>query len=109
MALHEWLAGWAEWGWALLANHLWQATLFSVAFLLLLLRRGPSRTRYTIWVIAGLRLPYPRRCWHSWRRWASICHGTARKRARETPTPSLGLQCPFPIEQYCPARRVRRA
>ena len=61
MTIHEWLAQWSEWGWPLLANHLWQATLFSaIAFpAALLLRRGPSRTRYAIWVIAGLKFALP--------------------------------------------------
>ena len=61
MTIHEWLAQWSEWGWPLLANHLWQATLFSaLAFpAVLLLRRGPSRTRYAIWVIAGLKFALP--------------------------------------------------
>ncbi|HEV8487260.1 MAG TPA: M56 family metallopeptidase, partial [Blastocatellia bacterium] len=61
MTLHEWLADWSRWLWPLLANHLWQATLFStLAFAaVLLLRRGPSRARYAIWVIVGLKFAVP--------------------------------------------------
>ena len=61
MTLHEWLAGWSGWLWPLLANHLWQATLFStLAFAaVLLLRRGASRARYAIWAIAGLKFAVP--------------------------------------------------
>ena len=61
MTLHNWLAEWAGWGWALLANHLWQATLFSALVFpsVVLLRRGPSRVRYAIWVIAGLKFALP--------------------------------------------------
>ena len=61
MTLHEWLAQWSEWGLPLLANHLWQATLFSALCILavLLLKEGPSRTRHMIWLIAGLKFAIP--------------------------------------------------
>jgi hypothetical protein len=61
MTVHDWLASWSAWGWPLLANHLWQATVFSALCFLavLLLKRGPSRTRHTIWVIAGLKFAIP--------------------------------------------------
>ena len=61
MTVHDWLARWSAWGWPLLANHLWQATLFSALCFLavLLLKRGPSRTRHSIWLIAGLKFAIP--------------------------------------------------
>ena len=61
MKLHEWMAGWSGWIWPLFANHLWQATLFAtLAFIaVLLIRRGPSRVRYAIWAIAGLKFALP--------------------------------------------------
>jgi TonB family protein len=61
MTVHDWLARWSAWVWPLLANHLWQATLFSALCFLavLLLKRGPSRTRHTIWLIAGLKFALP--------------------------------------------------
>ncbi len=52
---------WSSWTWRLLVNHLWQATLFfAVAFVAtVLLRRGPARARYIIWLAASLKLAVP--------------------------------------------------
>src|SRR3989442_3321211 len=61
MTAHEWVAQWSAWGWPFLANHLWQATLFSLlAFAAAaLLRKGPGRARYAIWLIASAKFILP--------------------------------------------------
>lgn len=61
MTVHEWVAQWSAWGWPFLANHLWQATLLSLlAFAAAaLLRKGPGRARYAIWLIASAKFVLP--------------------------------------------------
>ncbi len=61
MTVHQWLAEWSRWLWPLLANHLWQATLISlVAFGAAgLLKKGPSRARYAVWLIASVKFVLP--------------------------------------------------
>ncbi|PYV45050.1 MAG: hypothetical protein DMG06_03945 [Acidobacteria bacterium] len=50
-------AGW----WPLVADHLWQATLFFliVSLLTVVLRRGPAQLRYALWLIAAAKLMLP--------------------------------------------------
>lgn len=45
----------------LLADHLWQSTLFGVvaALVAFLLRNGPARARYTVWLAASLKFVVP--------------------------------------------------
>src|SRR6266498_4728708 len=52
---------WSSWAWRLIGNHLWQATLFfAVAFVAsILLRHGPARARYLIWLAASLKVAVP--------------------------------------------------
>jgi len=52
---------WSNWIWRLALNHLWQATLFFVVALLasLLLRRGPARARYLLWLAASIKFAVP--------------------------------------------------
>ncbi|HEY7546752.1 MAG TPA: hypothetical protein VID27_17805, partial [Blastocatellia bacterium] len=61
MTFHQWLADVSARLWPLLANHLWQATLFfALAFgAILLLRRGSARARYWVWLIASLKFVLP--------------------------------------------------
>ncbi|HXI93215.1 MAG TPA: M56 family metallopeptidase, partial [Blastocatellia bacterium] len=61
MTVHQWLAEWSTWGWPLFANHLWQATIISfLAFAAAaLLRKGPSRARYGVWLIASAKFVLP--------------------------------------------------
>jgi TonB family protein len=61
VTLHQWLADWSSWGWPLLANHLWQATLLSTAAFAAaaLLKRAPGRARYAIWLIASAKFVVP--------------------------------------------------
>jgi len=61
MTIHRWLAEWSGWGWPLFANHLWQATVISlIAFAAAwLLRNGPGRVRYTVWLIASATFVLP--------------------------------------------------
>src|SRR6266478_4594704 len=61
MTVHRWLAEWSSWGWPLFANHLWQATIISfLAFAAVaLLRKGPGRARYAVWLIAAVKFALP--------------------------------------------------
>ncbi|HKS40819.1 MAG TPA: M56 family metallopeptidase [Blastocatellia bacterium] len=61
MSFHDILARWSEWGWPLIANHLWQATLVFLLALAAarLLNRATARARYTIWLIASLKFVVP--------------------------------------------------
>jgi TonB family protein len=47
--------------WPLVADHLWQATLFFLMVFLLtvVLRRGPAQLRYALWLIAAVKLILP--------------------------------------------------
>ncbi|HEU4595452.1 MAG TPA: M56 family metallopeptidase, partial [Pyrinomonadaceae bacterium] len=60
-ALHEAFARSSEWLWTALADHLWQATLFAALVLIatLLLRRGPARVRYALWLVASAKFVLP--------------------------------------------------
>jgi TonB family protein len=61
MTLYQELAEYSTRFWPMLADHLWQATLFFLVVLLLtiLLRRGPARVRYVFWLLAGAKLALP--------------------------------------------------
>jgi len=58
---YERMLEWLSWGWPLVINHLWQAALFStlVFFTSHLLRRGPARVRYALWLVASLKFVLP--------------------------------------------------
>ncbi|MCA1632951.1 MAG: M56 family metallopeptidase [Acidobacteria bacterium] len=60
-ALHESFARASLWLWGGVADHLWQATLFAalVFALTLLLRRGPARVRYALWLVAAAKFVVP--------------------------------------------------
>jgi TonB family protein len=59
--MHELLARASAWLWPALANHLWQATLFAALVLCvtLLLRGGPARLRYALWLVAAAKFAVP--------------------------------------------------
>ena len=59
--LHELLARAAAWLWPAAANHLWQATLVAALALCatLLLRDGPARVRYALWLVAAFKFALP--------------------------------------------------
>jgi TonB family protein len=59
--LHEQLARASAWLWPSLLNHAWQAALFAAAVLglTLLLRGGPARLRFTLWLAAAAKLAVP--------------------------------------------------
>ena len=61
MNFHNSLAAWSQWGWPLLVNHLWQATLFAalVWVAVMLLKRGPARARHVLWLIAATKFLLP--------------------------------------------------
>ena len=58
--VHEWLASAASW-WPRLADHLWQATIFGLVVLVLslALKRGPARSRHTLWLLASAKFIVP--------------------------------------------------
>jgi TonB family protein len=60
VSYHQFVSGRA-WLLPRVADHLWQATLgfLAVFFLTALLRRGPARVRYILWLIAGAQLALP--------------------------------------------------
>jgi TonB family protein len=59
--MHELLTRVSTWLWPALANHLWQATLFAalVFGVTLLLRDGPARLRYALWLVAAAKFAVP--------------------------------------------------
>ena len=58
---HELLARASAWLWPALFNHLWQTALVCalVYVLALLLRGGPARARYALWLVASAKLAAP--------------------------------------------------
>lgn len=58
---YELIAEWSSRGWPMLANHLWQATLFSLLALAaaVSLRRAPARARYFAWMVALTKFALP--------------------------------------------------
>ncbi|HYP29676.1 MAG TPA: M56 family metallopeptidase [Blastocatellia bacterium] len=61
MAFHEWLFEWSGASAPLMANHLWQATVFSLLVFAAarFLRRGPARVRHALWLMASLKFALP--------------------------------------------------
>jgi TonB family protein len=61
MILHSWFAAGSVWIWPRLINHLWQATLFFLmaSLVVALLKKGPARWRYSVWLLALARLAVP--------------------------------------------------
>lgn len=61
MTFYEPLVGWSRWVWPVLANHLWQATLFSLLVLAVAspLKRAPARVRYSLWLLAMIKFVLP--------------------------------------------------
>ncbi|HEX8070223.1 MAG TPA: M56 family metallopeptidase [Pyrinomonadaceae bacterium] len=64
MRLHELLADWSHWAWPLLANHLWQATLFALFAVAVsaALRRAPAAARHLVWLVALVKFALPSVC-----------------------------------------------
>jgi beta-lactamase regulating signal transducer with metallopeptidase domain len=61
MSFYAPLAEWSKWAWPLLANHLWQATLFFLFALAISwsLNRAPARVRYSLWLVALTKFVLP--------------------------------------------------
>jgi beta-lactamase regulating signal transducer with metallopeptidase domain len=61
MTFHQTLAEWSQWVWPLVANHLWQTTVFALMAwgIVLLLKRSTARVRYFIWSIALMKFLLP--------------------------------------------------
>ena len=61
MNVHTWLAGKSSLLWPLVANHLWQATVFLVVVFLtsIALDRGPARSRYSVLLLGTIKLAIP--------------------------------------------------
>lgn len=61
MSFYELCVEWSRWGWPLLVNHLWQATLFFLFVLIVSapLKRAPARVRYSLLLVALLKFVLP--------------------------------------------------
>lgn len=61
MSFQSIVTEWLKWGWPAVANHLWQATLFSLIAMAVatLLKSGPARARYVIWLAASIKFALP--------------------------------------------------
>lgn len=61
MTFHQTLAEWSQWVWPLVANHLWQTTVFALMAwgIVRLLKRSTARVRYCIWSIALVKFLLP--------------------------------------------------
>jgi beta-lactamase regulating signal transducer with metallopeptidase domain len=61
MTFYESLVEWSGRGWPLVANHLWQATLFFLFVLLVSasLKRAPARVHYSLWLVALAKFVLP--------------------------------------------------
>jgi beta-lactamase regulating signal transducer with metallopeptidase domain len=61
MTFYESLVEWSGRGWPLIANHLWQATLFFlfVLFISASLKRAPARINYSLWLVALAKFALP--------------------------------------------------
>jgi TonB family protein len=58
---HDWIAIFSAWWWPKLVDHLWQATLFGLVVWLasLFLKRGPARSRHSLWLLASAKFVVP--------------------------------------------------
>jgi beta-lactamase regulating signal transducer with metallopeptidase domain len=61
MGPYDLFADWSNRAWPLVANHLWQSTLFALLALCAAasLRRAPAVTRYLVWLIALFKFALP--------------------------------------------------
>jgi bla regulator protein BlaR1 len=59
MTFHQTLAEWSRWIWPLIANHLWQTTLFLLVAWMTVLLLNQARVRYFIWMIALVKFLLP--------------------------------------------------
>lgn len=61
MSFYAPLAEWSKWAWPLLANHLWQATIFFLfaLFISWSLKGAPARVRYSLWLVALTKFVLP--------------------------------------------------
>jgi beta-lactamase regulating signal transducer with metallopeptidase domain len=61
MSFYASLMEWSKWAWPLLANHLWQATLFFLFALAISwsLNKAPARIRYSLWLVALAKFVLP--------------------------------------------------
>ena len=61
MGPYELLADWSNRAWPLVANHLWQSTLFALLALCAAasLRRAPAAARYLVWLVALFKFALP--------------------------------------------------
>ena len=59
--MHEALVEWSRWGWPLIGNHLWQATLAALAIAVAVsaFKRAPARIRHALWLVASIKLAMP--------------------------------------------------
>src|SRR5215212_7730607 len=61
MTYYELLLEWSGRSWPVVANHLWQATLFFliVLFVSASLKRAPTRVHYSLWLVALAKFVLP--------------------------------------------------
>jgi beta-lactamase regulating signal transducer with metallopeptidase domain len=61
MTFHQTLAEWSQWVWPLVANHLWQTTVFALMAwgIVRLFKRSTARVRSCIWSIALMKFLLP--------------------------------------------------
>jgi beta-lactamase regulating signal transducer with metallopeptidase domain len=61
MGPYDLMADWSNRAWPLVANHLWQSTLFALLALCAAawLRRAPAAARYVVWLIALFKFALP--------------------------------------------------
>jgi TonB family protein len=59
MTSHQLLAEWSQKFWPVLANHLWQATLFAFVVWIASLWLGQARTRHIVWLMAFAKFLLP--------------------------------------------------
>ncbi len=74
MTLYERVVEWSSWGWPLLVNHLWQATLFSLLIIIVsvALKRAPARVRHALLLIALVKFALPAATIASFISWVGI-------------------------------------
>ena len=115
MSVHAWFADWSLTWWPSFGNHLWQATLFGIAALLVAawLKTSRAQTRYLILLVALLKLAVPSTLFVAGVEWlgfeppvlvadASPPQGAARKAT------NLALRMASPLPSATAAQAIER-
>ncbi|HEU0175032.1 MAG TPA: M56 family metallopeptidase [Blastocatellia bacterium] len=59
MTIHQLLSEWSQWFWPIFANHLWQATLLTIAVWIASIWLGRAGARQVFWTLAFAKLLLP--------------------------------------------------